>query len=90
MKPFSCPTCGSETWKLIAARDSYESSNDKIVCPNCFHTDTPRRVGLQDSFPGSQSKGLTNGKAWEIENRVRCPDDPKVWINKKTGKETQY
>jgi hypothetical protein len=84
---FSCPTCGSQTKKLIAPSDTKQ---DKLACPNCYQIASTGRMGLHDSFPGSTSKGLTNGKAWEIKNRIQSPDDPKVYINKRTGKETQY
>lgn len=88
MDPFDCPTCDSKTWKLIYAE--YDPTADKLVCPNCYKQQIVLKVGLHDPFPGSQSKGLTNGKAWEIENRVVSPDDKMVYINKKTGRETQY
>jgi len=91
MAAFICPTCKSDTNKLIApGKDDREfGCETKLQCPNCYKQDRIYKAGLHDTFPGGV-RGLTNGKAWEIKNRVKSPDDNKVYINKITGRETQY
>src|SRR3974390_491041 len=87
MGPFTCPSCHEKTWKLIYG--SGDKHYIKPVCPGCKQQPFIMKDGLHDSFPGAQSKGLTNGKAWEIAQRVRSPEDKMTFINKSTGRETQ-
>jgi uncharacterized protein YbaR (Trm112 family) len=90
MEPFICPTCGSKTWKLVAQRDQSERSKDKLACPQCFDSVRGRPSYLHQTMEGAQSRGLTEAKSRIISNRIVCPDDKRIIIDKRTGRETQY
>jgi hypothetical protein len=92
MKPFICQTCGSETWKLIAPVNAQEfsSSQDKLACPRCFNTGYKPPSYLHQKMEGAQARGLTEAKSRIIANRIICPEDHAIVIDKRTGRETQY
>jgi hypothetical protein len=89
--PFECHTCKSQTNKLIIPE-----SGEKLVCPNCHvsrQVNGNVRLG-QTNDKWVDQKGtkhfISEGKKWEMDNRVISKDDPRVVVNQKTGKETQY
>ena len=85
MAAFICRSCKAETNKLI-----YPTGFDDCVCPSCYVPRNVSNINLHMPMPGSQRKGLTVGKAWEIDQRVISKDDGKTVLNRRTGKETQY
>jgi hypothetical protein len=89
--PFECHTCKAETSKLIIPENG-----DKLVCPNCHisrRIDGNVRLGqVNDRWvdPKGRKHFISEGKKWEIDHRVISKDDPRVVVNAKNGKETQY
>lgn len=100
---FTCPNCKAETNKLIAPPGSEGKRNKaegteggKLFCPGCYTMHKYSNTNLHqivDKFEHSKTgkvRRITHGKAWEIENRTISKDDPKVVINRVTGREAQY
>lgn len=92
---FDCPSCKAQTSKLIIF-----NSPKRLGCPNCG---TPKSRQLKvnlgqvlDRWENVDKNGnvkthrITVGKASEIDSRIVCKEDPKVVLNRHTGKPTQY
>lgn len=80
-----CPRCGEKAEKLVIPLDG------KMGCRACVGPLASRYdPKLNQTFLSDGKTRLTNGKAWEIMNRRQSKEDPKVYINKITGKPTQY
>lgn len=80
-----CPSCGSATNKLIIPLGG------KTGCRNCLGKEpTKYNANLNQTYTKDSKTRLTNGKAWEIANRIVSPDDKKTMINKVTGRPSQY
>ena len=80
-----CPRCGKETLQLVIPIEG------KLSCRDCTGPRPTRynpRLNQTDISDGTTR--LTNGKKWEIENRVVSRDDNKTVINRVTGKPAQY
>lgn len=85
-----CPSCGAETSKLIGCNELR-----RVVCTNCHYNCMGDKkfdnynLG-QTLIKDKNGTRVTYGKAFEIDNRMVCPDDGKTIINRKTGKPAQY
>ena len=81
---FICKNCSRPCRKLIG-------KEGKIYCEICFDTRNEYRpVYLHQNFPGAEARGLTYAKAEIIANRIICPEDRTIVIDKRTGRETEY
>lgn len=81
----TCPACGTETRQLVIP------DQGNLGCRSCTQRKSvPYNVNLGQTWTRDEKTRLTTGKAWELENRIQSPDDPKVYINRITGRETQY
>jgi hypothetical protein len=81
-----CPNCKAGTHKLIGI-----GREGIIMCPSCFENkQSAYNYQLNQTESNSGGARVTNGKAWEIKNRVVSKDDGKTVINKVTGKPAQY
>ena len=85
---FDCPSCGSETPKLVIFTEP-----KRLGCPNCgtpkakfVNVNLGQTVDRYIRKDGSKGR-ITQGKAWEIDNRVIREG---TVVNRKTGKEAQY
>ena len=88
MAAFICPTCGSDTSRLIGPNE--KEGFVKFKCPKCFERPDLRPTYLHQKMEGATSKNLTIAKAHIIDNRVISREDKNVVIDRRTGKETQY
>ncbi len=83
-----CPICKNEVNQLVIPPEG-----KKFGCRPCVYKDRkPTKsynVNLGQTYLSDGVTRISVGKAWEIEQRVVSPDDPKVIINRKTGRETQ-
>ena len=86
---FMCPSCGSDTNKLIASEDTID-----FTCKSCYNSiSRSNRGGMGPNLHtnvGTTKVPISVGKVWEIDHRFICPDDRKKVLNKVTGKEAQY
>lgn len=92
--PFECPICKQETKTLVIPQDGKLAGR---CCANVAPTKYNVNLGQTlDSWKHVDKQGvehthrLTVGKSWEIDQRRVSPEDNKVVINNKTGKETSY
>lgn len=80
-----CPNCNAETSKLVIPLGGV------LSCRECIPESRPKyNAMLNQAFASDGVTRLSNGKAWEIANRIVSPDDGRTMINKKTGKPAQY
>lgn len=76
-----CPRCGPNVAKRLIG------NKDGIFCDRCYQDD---RTGKFNYTLHQKTLGVSNGKAWEIDNRIVSKDDGKTVINRVTGKPAQY
>lgn len=88
---FDCPNCGEPTKKLMICG---KAKHKNLTCPECepCEKDSAYNAQLNQTFvyyKGKEGKRLklTNGKAWEIRQRISTPDGI---INRTTKKRPQY
>ena len=87
---FECPTCGSETKKLVAPQGA-----KKVGCPGCVEVERngPKYLlhNAVDTWrgPNGRKHSITVGKTWEIERRRNSQDDNHTVVYYETGRETQ-
>lgn len=82
---FDCPSCGQTVRQLIIP------DQGKLGCRGCIaRKPKPYNVNLCQTYAKDDKTRLTWGKAREIELRMQSPEDPRIMINRETGKETQY
>jgi hypothetical protein len=78
---FWCGNCGTYAKKLIIFKNT-------LGCSNCFHRDYKASPLIKiPLFPGQPN--YTKAKDDVIKNRVVSPDDPNVFIDRRTGKPTE-
>lgn len=81
----NCPICHAEVNKLVIPLGG------RLSCRLCSGPERTRyNPRLNQTNIRDHSTRLTNGKAWEIENRVISKDDNKTIVNRITGKPAQY
>lgn len=81
---FTCYNCKQECRKLI-----YPTKGE-LCCEKCYNTPLQFKPGLHDVVAQNGQVKVTAGKAWEIRNRIKSPDDGRTCINRITGKPTQF
>ena len=85
----TCPSCGAETSKLIGC-----NKLQRVVCTlcheNCQGAKRPINTNLGQTLFYDGMTRVTTGKAWEINRRIKSPDDNRTIINRVTGKPAQY
>lgn len=91
--PFECPTCHSETSKLIYFGE--HTAEARLGCDKCGRERRNQRCDLGktvDKWRGDDGliHRITTGKVSELNARQISSEDRKVVINKETGRETQY
>lgn len=80
-----CPSCGNKCAKLILPLGG------KTGCRSCLGAEpTKYNANLNQTYTKDDQTRLSNGKAWEIANRIVSPEDHKTMINKVTGRPAQY
>lgn len=91
----TCPQCDKEVKMLVIPHEG------RLGCRDCAGK-VPKRYNVNlgqtveqwthiDKHTTNEIKHkLTVGKNWEIDNRIISKDDPKVVINRVTGKPSQY
>lgn len=80
-----CPNCKTSTSKLIGI-----GREGEIKCPTCFERKDSifnYQLNQSETIGGVR---ITNGKAWEIRNRMVSKDDGRTVINRVTGKPAQF
>lgn len=80
-----CPSCKQNAKKLIGAKSG-------IFCNLCYESDSKVsvfRTARFHSLGWKGADGVSNGKSWEIDNRVRDRESGKI-VNRITGKPAQY
>lgn len=84
---FDCPRCNKETKRLTICE-----MVKRIVCDACHpeHGGSKFNWQLHDVLHRDGRTKVTRGKAWEIDQRIKSPDDGRTIINRKTGKPAQY
>ena len=85
MRTMTCPKCHAETSKLVIPLGGV------LSCRECVgERRTQYNPMLNQAFASDGVTRLSNGKAWEIKNRIVSKDDGHTLINKITGKPAQY
>lgn len=80
-----CPRCGQPCKQLvIPIGGDLQCRACAGQCPSKYNPN------LNQTYAKNDVVRLTNGKAWEIANRIVSPDDHKTMVNRITGKPAQY
>lgn len=81
-----CPKCGSDAVKLVIPLGG------RLGCRSCSDpARTKYNAQLNQTLHNIDGKTrITRGRAFELDNRIKSPDDGRTIINRITGKPAQY